>query len=102
MAGLSQEKKKMMKVLEQVRTDDLPVKRSKILVSQNWKKHPNFRAPETQSIGYVGLDCEMVSTDHDPNTLARVSIVDIEGNILLDELWFLREISKTLGPQSQG
>ena len=36
------------------------------------------------SDSYVGLDCEMVSTDNDKNALARVSIVNIDGTVLLD------------------
>ena len=36
-------------------------------------------------IGYCAIDCEMVETVGSANALARVSVVDEEGNVLIDE-----------------
>jgi RNA exonuclease 4 len=56
-------------------------------VSPNWRQNPAYKPKaETHSARrVVAIDCEMVSTDSNPNTLARVSIVDFDGNVVLDE-----------------
>ena len=36
--------------------------------------------------GYCALDCEMVETIRCNNALARVSVVDEQGNVLIDEI----------------
>lgn len=65
-----------------------PGSKSVPAVSPNWRKNPAYKAKaeETHSARRVlAVDCEMVSTDTNPNALARVSIVDFDGNVLLDE-----------------
>ena len=38
-----------------------------------------------KSVEYVAIDCEMVATNQDLNALARVTIVNENCNVLLDE-----------------
>mmetsp|Transcript_4544 Transcript_4544/g.8712 ORF Transcript_4544/g.8712 Transcript_4544/m.8712 type:complete len:230 (-) Transcript_4544:2037-2726(-) len=80
------ERQLMLKVLQETlappSASAKPSKES--TVSANWRKSKAFKVVK-KTEEYVCIDCEMVSTEDDPNALARVSIVDIEGNVLLDE-----------------
>ena len=38
------------------------------------------------ALGYAAVDCEMVETVGCENALARVSIVDEQSNVLLDQI----------------
>lgn len=80
------EKTAMIKILESLSTQTLPKKRpaKPSSVNANWKKNAEYKSPNITTDSYVGIDCEMVSTENDKNTLARVSIVNIEGDVLLD------------------
>jgi len=86
---MDKEKNLMLKVLKDISqpTPQLPQKRKPSTgVSTNWKKNPNYRPTKKHtSLPYVALDCEMVSTEKDPNTLAQVAIVDFDGHVLLNE-----------------
>lgn len=53
-------------------------------VSQNWRRNKSYKSTKREE-EYVCMDCEMVSTEADPNALARVSIVGADGGVLLDE-----------------
>ena len=63
-----------------------PVKAAaKPTVSPNWRKNSAYKPKEEKTRRIVAIDCEMISTESNPNTLARVSVVDFDGNVLLDE-----------------
>lgn len=83
---MGSEKEDMMKVFLEIGKPRLPVKRpsKESKIDSNWKKNPNYKAPNSSSETYVALDCEMVSTETDKNCLARVSIVNMECEVLLD------------------
>lgn len=83
---MDSEKKDMLKVLKSLSSPQLPKKRpvKESNLDKNWKKNPLYKSVGLNSESYVAIDCEMVSTENDKNTLARVSIVNMEGDVLLD------------------
>ena len=82
---MEEEKSQMLKILESI-PSNAPKKRQRneSSLNTNWKKNSSYKPTLLSSDSYVGLDCEMVSTDNDKNALARVSIVNIDGTVLLD------------------
>ncbi|CAG9329722.1 unnamed protein product [Blepharisma stoltei] len=90
---MDKEKRRMLKLLDKISEKEdkpitLPQKRPPTdpLVNKNWKKNPSYKVPKSAAKhDIVAIDCEMVSTNSDQNSLARVSIVDMDGNVLLDE-----------------
>ena len=94
---MSKEKRRMLKVLQSLSSPVLPKKRptKESSLDSNWKKNPAYTTPiGTKSQSYVGVDCEMVSTENDTNSLARVSIVNMNGEVLLD--MFVKPESKVI------
>ena len=76
----------MLHLIESLSSTPLPVKRpaKSSTVDSNWKKNPNYKQSNTASESYVAIDCEMVSTENDKNSLARVTIVNMDSEVLLD------------------
>jgi RNA exonuclease 4 len=83
---MKSEKKKMLSLLQQL--DSQPVSPKAVVshakVSPNWKSNPNYKPLSNSTDGYLAIDCEMVSTESDQNSLARVSLVNMDGDVLLD------------------
>lgn len=87
----------MLDLLQSLSTPSLPVKRpaKQSSLSPNWKKNPEYTSPiGSASQSYIAIDCEMVSTEDDTNSLARVSIVNMDGEVLLDS--YVRPESKVI------
>ena len=85
------EKEFMLKMLEESKTYKPPrstPSKPHMVSSENSKKNAVFKKKETVQMNseYVGIDCEMLSTVDNVSELCRVSIVDIDGNVLLDEI----------------
>jgi DNA polymerase III epsilon subunit-like protein len=89
------EKEFMLKMLEESKGYKPPksfASKVRMPASENWKKHPAYKkkAPVVPVVHtgpeYVGIDCEMLSTVDNVSELCRVSIVDIDGNVLFDEM----------------
>lgn len=83
---MDSEKKEMLSILESLSSAPLPKKRpsSSSTIDSNWKKNPNYKESTKSSQSYIAIDCEMVSTEEDKNSLARVSIVNMDCEVLLD------------------
>jgi RNA exonuclease 4 len=83
---MKSEKDEMLKIFQDLSRPKLPLKRNRkeSQVDSNWKKNPDYRPSGATSESFVALDCEMVSTENDKNCLARVSIVNMECEVLLD------------------
>lgn len=83
---MDSEKKDMLSILESLSSNHLPKKRPQKLstIDTNWKKNPNYKESTKSSQSYIAIDCEMVSTEADKNSLARVSIVNMDCEVLLD------------------
>jgi len=83
---MDSEKKGMLSILESLSSEPLPKKHQakSSAVDSNWKKNPFYKAPNSASESYIAIDCEMVSTEQDKNSLARVSIINMDCEVLLD------------------
>jgi DNA polymerase III epsilon subunit-like protein len=82
------ERELLLKVLSETLAPPPKSKQAKVsqtpTVSENWRRNKAFKTQRTEE-EIVCMDCEMVSTEADPNALARVSIVSEDGSVLLDD-----------------